>query len=200
MPSWPAGRVRFLAHFHQRCIEGSAAQIVHQNHAVYFGFVAEFDARGRRLVQQPHHFAPRRAKRLHGQEALVGIGVGRDAQHHFEFFLRQQIAQRRGHFAQHLNKRHLLIGQLQYGVRPGILQHAFERPDDGPLRILLARPSLPAVQPLVAAHRNQGRKPVHLRAVRAFKRKQRIVSAIHRGDNGAGGAKIDSQSHRLTRF
>ena len=102
--------VRFLAHFHQRRVECSAAQIVHQNHAVDFGFVAEFDARGGRLVQQSDHVASGGAKRLHREKALVGIGIGRNAEHHFQLFLRQQRAQRRGHFAQHLDQRHLLIG------------------------------------------------------------------------------------------
>ena len=137
--------MRFLADLHQRRVERSAAQIVNQNHAVDFVLVAEFNARGRRLVQQPDHVASGRAERLHREKALVGVGVGGNAQHHFQLFLRQQIAQRGGHFAQHLNERHLLIGQLQDGVGSGILQHAFERPDDGPLRILLARPSLPSV-------------------------------------------------------
>ncbi len=85
--------VRFLSDFNQRRIECSAAQVVHQNHAVDFRFVAEFNARRRRLVQQSDHFASSRAERFHREEALVGVGVGGDAEHHFELFLRQQIAQ-----------------------------------------------------------------------------------------------------------
>ena len=46
-----------LADLHKRGVERSAAQIVNQNHARYFGFVAVLDAGGGWFIQQADHVA-----------------------------------------------------------------------------------------------------------------------------------------------
>src|SRR5580704_19183923 len=85
--------------------------------------------------------------------------------------------------------------ELHHRIRARVLKYAFQRAHDGPVRILLARPSLPAIETMVAFHSNQGGKPIHYRAVGVLKRKNGIIPAIHRGHDGARGAKINSQSH-----
>ncbi len=156
------------------------------------GLVGEFDAGGGRLVQQANHVATGGSKRLYREEALVAVGIGGNSQHHLQMFLGQQRAQRGRHFAQHLDERHRLVGELQHGIGAGVFEQALERAQDGPAGVLLACPGLPAINALLAFHGDQRREPVDARAVGMFEGEDRVIAAIHRRHHGASGAEINS--------
>ncbi len=75
------------------------------------------------------------------------------------------------------------------------MQHSLQRSYDGPVRILLAGPSLPSIETLTGPDCHERRKPLHHRPVRVLKRKDGIIPTIHGGHDRARSTKVDPKPH-----
>ena len=78
--------VRARGDFDEGNIAGASAQIVNQDAAGHFLAMAEFDGSGGGFVQQAKHGEAGAAKSVDGEESLIAVRVGGDAEHDFENF------------------------------------------------------------------------------------------------------------------
>ncbi len=203
-------RVIGFSQSHERNIEGAATHVIYQqpaaNAAAVLGAVAPgiLDGRSRRLVHQPQHGETRALRRFLGEKTLIAVGIGRNAQNRFKWFvglhaeirMLQQLGPQCGHhLRQQKPQGQRLATSMKLGVQAGAAQAALQRPQDRPAVVLLRRNRLPSVEARVAFDRYNGRKPVARLAVRLFEIHQGEVAAIDRSDNYARRSEVDTNSH-----
>src|SRR5579884_566531 len=202
-------RVHAFIQVDHRGVEGAAAQVVNQDPAGEALPVAEFDGSGRRLIQQAQHIEPGPAECFDGEESLVAVGVGGNAEHRFELLARaeasgQGLMQRCEQAMHQLREGHGSAARgrrrdLDQGLGPGILQITLERPDHSPFRVRLSVPGVPSEAALGAFQGHQGREPLEHR-FGCFERHQRVVAAVNRRHHDASCTEVNTEFHAILQW
>lgn len=194
--------------FDEGGVEGAAAQVVNEDGVLGGGFfavaVAVFDGGGRGFVQQADDLEAGLAEGFDGEEALVGVGAGGDAEHDFELFaggdlqvgvVAEGVMETGGEFGEDEREGGDETGDGDGGVGTGVTEETFQAADDGGGGIRLRGPGLPPVDAVAVGDTHERGVPFADFALGAFEGDNRVIPAIGHGDDDARGTEIDSQPH-----
>ena len=191
-------------------VEGAAAHVVNEETgagaAVAFGAVAvgELDGRGRGFVHEADDGEAGVLRCLFGEESLVAVGVGGDAEDDFEglagFCAEVGVIEELGtegdhHLGEQEAERDEAAAGAELGVGAGIAEGALEGAENGPAVVAEDGNGLPAVEAGVTADRDDGRKPVAGLAVGGLEVDEGEVASVDRSNDDPCRSEVDADSH-----
>lgn len=194
--------------FDERRVEGTAAEIVDEDRILAGGFfavgVSVLDGGGGGFVEQADDVEAGVSKGFDGEEALVRVGAGGDAEHDFEGLAGGEFEvgmiteggeEGGGKIVENQGQRGDLAGDIDRGLGTSGGEKSFEAANDGGVGIRLGGPGVPAVDTATILDTGKRREPVTDLAIGGFKGDDRVIAAIRRGNDDAGCAEIDTQPH-----
>jgi len=194
-----------------RGVKGSAAQVVDDN--VLLGTpwskisevaVHELYCGGGRFVHHAQHIEAGPPECLHGDVALVAVGIGRGRYHHLDRppLVEDEVAMLGNHplyvgkeECEELHHRGgVTRDDLHRVIRPEPTDQAFQRAQQVHFGVLVPIGGIPAKAQGPVLHGNKGRN-VLFELPLPREGADGIIPVFHRCDHGAGCSEIDSESH-----
>lgn len=162
-----------------------------------------FQAGRRRLVEQGDDAESRGHVGVQREEALGARGVGRHADRGFDRFAGGQVGvgvtlqvgfELRQEPGEQIGQAVVTPGQVDLGLRAGVVEQTLERAQHRPPRIVPDGRGVGAEAQLAGGIGGDDRRP----RVDAVEGDDGIVASIDGRDDGVGGAKVDADSHRAS--